>query len=105
MAQNFYPDFGALKTLNATTSSSSVNWVAGTPANSNAPFSPDLYVYNAGAGLAFIRWGVGAQTALVTDIPIPPGTVQVFSKFNADTVAAICASGTATVYVITGQGV
>ena len=60
-------------------------------------------VYNLGPNLAFVRWGVGAQTAVVTDLPIPVGVVEVFSKGVADTLAAVCSSGSATVYVTSGE--
>jgi hypothetical protein len=69
-------------------------------------------IYNAGTGLAFCRWGQGAQTALTTDVPVPSGTVQIFTKFRSETggvatnqaVACITGVGTATIYVVTGFG-
>jgi hypothetical protein len=64
----------------------------------------DMRVYNAGTTIAFIRWGIGAQTAVATDVAVPPGTVHTFNKGNADTVAVIMASATANIYVSTGFG-
>ncbi len=66
--------------------------------------APQLRIYNAGAATVFIRWGIGAQTAVTTDMAIPAGVVEVFSKGAADTVAAITASGSATVYLTPGVG-
>ena|SRR5215472_12702308 len=64
-----------------------------------------ILVTNAGTFIAFIRWGVGAQTALATDLPILPGMAQSFSKGAADTIAAITASGTTTtLYITPGEG-
>lgn len=101
---NFQPTAGSLQTLSVTSASSSATWVAGTPSGSNSVADTDIYIYNAGTALAFCRWGLGAQTALVTDTPIPSGTVQVFSKIGADTLACITAASTATVRAVTGSG-
>ena len=66
---------------------------------------PQIRICNAGGSTAFIRWGVGAQTAVTTDMPMLSGTVEVFNKGIADTIAAICASGqTATLYLTLGNG-
>lgn len=65
-----------------------------------------LRIYNAGSNIAFIRWGTGAQTALATDMPIPPGDIEVFYKGSGDTVAAICSTGlTTTLYCTSGRGI
>lgn len=70
-----------------------------------APVNGRIRVYNAGGSLAFLRTGIGAQTAVTTDIPIPPGVVEVFSvPANHTHAAAICASGSATLYITAGKG-
>jgi hypothetical protein len=80
---------------------------ASTTLNAIGIANTELYVYNAATTVAFVTWGVGAQTATSTGtgaIAIPPGGTRVFEKGNADTIAAILASGTGTVYVMTGLG-
>ena len=57
-----------------------------------------------GAGPVFVRWGVGAQIATTSDYPVLPNTTQLVVKQNANTVAAVTASGTATLYAIPGRG-
>jgi hypothetical protein len=104
---NFAPNFGATQIINATTTSSSVTFSTTTDLRNS-----ELMIYNAGTGLAFCRWGQGAQTAVTTDVPIPSGTVQIFTKFRSETggvgtnqaVACITGVGTATVYAVTGFG-
>lgn len=96
---NFSPSFGKGQSISATTSSSSVTLTEPGITGCSA-----LHVYNSGTGAVFVRWGVGAQTATTADMPIPPGGTRIFNKDVADTVAAITASGTATVYVMPGQG-
>ena len=70
------------------------------------PQSGQIRVYNAGTNKAFIRWGVGAQTATAADMPIAPNTVESFTKPpEALGIAAICsATETATVYFTPGEG-
>jgi hypothetical protein len=101
---NFTPINGAGVALSATTTSASTTFVAGTPAGTNTVQATDVMIYNSGTTLGFCRWGVGAQTAVAADVPIPAGTVQVFFKATADTVACIMSSGTATIYVMPGNG-
>lgn len=69
--------------------------------------SPNIRIYNAGPNAAFVRWGVGAQTASITaDVPIAAGMTESFFKGQADTFSAICAaSQTATVYLTPGLGI
>lgn len=61
-------------------------------------------VYNSGSVTAFIRFGRTTATATTSDMPLPPGAVETFSKGSYDVLAAITASGTATVYVTSGEG-
>lgn len=67
-------------------------------------FSNACRVYNAGPSMAFIRFSTGAASALTTDMPLPAGSVETFTKGSADTVAAICAAGTASLYFTNGEG-
>jgi len=69
--------------------------------------SPNVRIYNAGPNTAFVRWGIGTQTAIAaTDIPIPAGAIENFFKGQSDTFAAICAATqTATIYFTPGSGV
>lgn len=92
----FQPMFGKTTSIAATQTTGS----ATVPAE-----APTMRVFNAGPATVFVRWGVGAQTALTTDVAIPVGAVEMFYKGNANTVAAICATGsTATVYLTPGTG-
>jgi hypothetical protein len=106
---NFIPNFGATQTMAVTAASSSVTLTANDTQNT------DLNLYNSGASLVFCRWGNGAQTATLADMPIPVGSSRTFSKFllspagvaTATTQVVACiavAAGTATVYVTTGVG-
>jgi len=58
----------------------------------------------AGNTIAFIKFGTSSVTAAVTDTPILPGTVQVFTI--ATTVTHVAAIGTTatTLYFTTGDG-
>jgi hypothetical protein len=56
-------------------------------------YNSAMYLYNSGTVLVRARWGVGAQTAVSTDFAIAPGGYFVVSKGNADTIAAIGATG------------
>ena len=109
----FAPNISKTKTINATSTSTSVTLdaldVQGTTSVTTTPtggFSV-MRIINKGPGEVFIRWGVGAQTAIVTtDTPMLPGTVELFTKATTvDTVAAITAgSDTATVRITCGEG-
>src|ERR1700744_3690823 len=96
----FNPSVAGTKTVAATASNTSQ---ALNPGDANVS---NLRIANAGPNTAFVTWGVGAQTAsATTSVPIMSGTVEVFNKGNADTVAAICASTqTATVFFSPGEG-
>lgn len=68
-----------------------------------------VLVYNSSNELAFIAFGTDDVTAVggtsAPDIPVPPGTVQTFTcPAWATHVAAITDSGTAALYILTGEG-
>ena len=59
----------------------------------------------AGGQIAFVKFGTSAVTAAVTDLPILPGTAEIFSvPRDATHVAAITSTSTATLYVTSGDG-
>ena len=87
----------ATATLTATTSSSS---------GAIPPRAETLEIQNAGDAVVFVRWGLGAQTAVTSDYPVLPGQSKVVTCGTGnDTVAVIAASGSNTVYVTGGEGV
>lgn len=97
--QPFRPALAGTVSVSATTSTASTSIAAGDVQN------PCIRVYNAGTVVAFVTWGAGSATASATTCtPIAPGWSEVFYKANADTVAAITATGTATVYFTPGNG-
>jgi hypothetical protein len=86
----------ATVTLSPTTTSVNATIFAG---------DEQIEIQNAGGVTVFCRWGIGAQTAVVTDYPVLAGqskTVTIGSGNN--NFAAICQAGTSTVYVTTGEG-
>lgn len=87
----------ATATLTATTTSST---------GSIPRHAQTLEIQNAGDAVVFVRWGLGAQTAVTTDYPVLPGQSKVVTCGTGnDTVAVIAAGGTNTVYVTGGEGV
>ena len=81
--------------------------IAGTTASASATLdqhSNVVRVVNAGPDIAFIRFGKGATTAVVTDMPILSGATETFTKGDNTTAAAITASGTAALYFTNGEG-
>jgi hypothetical protein len=48
-----------------------------------------------------VRWGVGTQTAVTTDMQLTDDGPEAFTKGDADTLSVI---GTGTLYVICGHG-
>ena len=111
--QPFGPNFSKTKSISATSTSASVTldatdvnytptWPNACPTGGHTA----IRIVNAGPNTVFIRYGVGAQTAVATDMPVLAGTVELFCKAGAaDTVAAICAATqTATVYITCGEG-
>ena len=110
----FGPNSSKTKILNATNASGTITFdatdVSSTPSPANAGPSGGrgvIRVYNLGPALVFVRWGASASVgaAAVTDMPVVPGVVELFTKGNADdTLAGITSTGTATVYVTCGEG-
>lgn len=86
-----------IKSLAVTSSSGSVTFTTGINAQ-------QLMFKNLGASTCYVRWGVGAQTAVTTDLPIAAGEISIYTKGFADTVAAVTSSGTATLSIIAGEG-
>lgn len=83
-------------TLSVTTTSSGASGISSE--------LPTLELNNAGASTAFVRWGVGAQTATTADYPILPGHCKLVNTGVATHVAAITATGTTTLYCTPGVG-
>jgi hypothetical protein len=66
----------------------------------------DLRIYNAGSATAFLDFGSSGIVATTADMPVPSGAVEVISVGPGVThVAAITASGTATLYITAGRGI
>lgn len=87
---------GATASISVTTSSARVALPAG---------GGQLAVLNNGGGVVFIKFGDSTVTAAVTDIPVEIGVARGFTPPGTAThVAAIIASGTATVYFTAGEG-
>lgn len=64
-----------------------------------------VMVTNATSSLAYIKSGIGAQTATSADTPVLASTAQTFSiPSNHDTVAVLLVSGTGNVYFTVGIG-
>ena len=83
---------------------------AGTTGNDRAAIAAGgkvARVYNAGAAVAYIKFGNSAVTAaLATGLPVAPGSVELFSIApNTTHMAAIVASGTGVVFVTPGGGI
>lgn len=99
---NAFTPTGATVAVSATTVTSNAALSAGNTTNGF-----DLRVHNAGSALAFVAFGASsAITATTASMPVPAGAVEVFSCGSQIThMAAITASGTATVYATPGQGI
>ena len=70
-----------------------------------ATFKP-IRIANLTSSTAYWRSGVGAQSAVTTDLAMPAGSVEVFSiPSTHDTLAVILSAGTGTVQVQHGYGV
>lgn len=96
-------------TVSATAASSATS--LGTTGRGGNPDMPaTARVYNAGTGLAFVKFGASTDTAAVTSdtsVPIASGNTETFWVPAAAThvVIIVAAAGTATVYVTLGQGI
>ena len=90
---------GASVTLAATTTSAG----AALPTPTGTLNASALFITNAGAEAAFVRIGVGAQTALTSDLPIRAGSSMLIPRGRATHVAAIVATTGATVFVSLGD--
>jgi len=93
---------------------------AATTPSRSITLSPGKYqqvqIYNAGSATAFIEFGVGSATATLPtndnttsvggSMPVPSGAIVVFDMDRFDTIAAITATSTATVYctLVEGRG-
>lgn len=90
----FTPGVTVTVSASGTTASGAINSAAG-----------QIMVFNGGTTLGFYRTSSGASTAVITDTPIPAGAILVFTKpVGHDTFSCILASGTASVYVTSGNG-
>jgi hypothetical protein len=85
-----------------------VSWAVSRSANSTSssvallPNFRHIRVVNNSTTYAYIRWGVGAQTAIVTtDMILAPGGAYIFAKGQADTLAAITSGSDTSVINIT----
>lgn len=90
---------GPTLSISATTTSAGSTWSQAVASN-----SPVVRIVNSGTPVVFVRTGKGSQTATATDVAIAPGGTAFLFKNNDDGIAAICATGTATVYATPGYG-
>lgn len=58
----------------------------------------------AGGNIAFIKFGASTVTAALTDTPVLPGAILIFTIGNDVTHAAAIGSATTTLYFTNGQG-
>lgn len=78
--------------------------VSGSSASVALPsFSSQFRVYNSGSQVAYINFGDSNVTAATTDMPLPPGAIEVLSANNATHMAAIGTDGA--IFVTAGFGV
>lgn len=95
----FSPIFGSTVTISASTTSASVSL------SSMTSRPQQIVITNSGSNIAFVRYGIGAQTATVADLPILPNAAVVLSlNPDSDTLAAITASGATAIYATVGNG-
>lgn len=94
------------------TTTISVSTTSANGALLKAPNGSDfqIRVYNAGTVPVFIQKGANSTvTATTADLPLAPGALEVLTVRNTAAnptthIAAIAASGTATLYITTGIG-
>lgn len=87
---------GLTVSLPASTNSASTPLASGTGACQR--------LYNAVTTTAFLRFGTGPLVATTADMPLPPGAVEIQTVPPGSVMAAITATGTATVYATAGEG-
>lgn len=103
MNGNPFAPTGATLTLSATTTSGTTSRTAIVP---SAQAQQLRLAAPAGGAVVFVKVGNSAVTAAVTDMPLLPGTIEMFSIGPQDThIAAITAASTQSVYVTPGQGI
>lgn len=77
--------------------------------NADGKVKQQVRLHNSGTTLMFYKIVAAAGTAALTDTPLPAGMVEVVTippaAGVARYIAAIMASGTATLYATVGQGV
>ena len=95
----FTPSPGKTVSIAATTSSGA------TAINMATGLQTQIMVANSGTTVAFVNWATSAAVATSANIPIMPGHAVVLSiPATTASVAAIMASGTATIYFAPGIG-
>lgn len=108
MLQPFQPTMGATVTVNASTTSARVA-LGGGPAPAGTKYQ--YRIVNPGASVAYVCFGDKTVAATATDVPILPGAREIFTYTVPDGVtdglylAALLASGTATISITTGVGI
>ncbi len=94
----FSPEYGTGVTISATTTSAQASLTG------NGSL---IRVTNLGTALVFIKVGTGTVTAAATDTALPSGQSMTICRTPVgslhNVIAAVTASGTATVYAITGE--
>lgn len=61
-------------------------------------------IVNSGTSVVFFRLTKGASTAVATDTPLLPNSMEIFAiPFGYDTLSALAVT-TSTVYITTGEG-
>ena len=78
----------------------------GNPAQTPRRRSASVRIFNLGPSLAFIELlGAGQDNSVSSNgsFPLPAGAERVFSTVGADFLAAVTASGTATLYATPGE--
>lgn len=95
----FNPVEDGTVSISASTSSSRIQVQSVVTTNSH------VRIVNTGAVTIFIKRGVdNTVVATTSDIPIMPGTIEVFTLAGYTYIAAITASGTGTIYFTPGEG-
>ena len=95
MAETFIP-----KQVNATSASPAGASASATLAG-ECPQVRLAWKATTAGGVANIRWGKGAQTAVTTDFAMLDGATECFGKQDATDLAVI---GTGTLYIVCGTG-